>query len=80
MYAFDSDSIYLYQPQHVNRPVAINAKVAEKAVELDFGFPSNDLEPDPFRKLSSGLNRLFTTHQNRQKGTYSASIPNLPTP
>jgi hypothetical protein len=32
MYAFDSDPIYLYQSHYVYGPVAINAKVAEKAV------------------------------------------------
>jgi hypothetical protein len=32
MYAFDSDPIYLYRSGYMYGPVAINAKVAEKAV------------------------------------------------
>jgi hypothetical protein len=44
MYAFDSDPIYLYQSGYMYGPVAINAKVAEKAVSdsnesvMFFGF------------------------------------------
>jgi hypothetical protein len=32
MYAFNSDPIHLYQSDYVYGPVAINAKVADKAV------------------------------------------------